>query len=46
MMPDDFFDMLRELGNVPIEKLKPTVKASSLIVVGHRRYILLVGSGR
>lgn len=36
MMPDDFFDVLRQLGDVPIEKLKPSVQASPFIVVGHR----------
>ena len=46
MMPDDFFDMLRELSNVPIEKLEPAVQASPLVVMGHRNYVLYVGSGR
>lgn len=43
MMPNDFFDMLRQLGNVPIEKLKPAVQASPLVVVGHRHCVLHVG---
>lgn len=46
MMPNDFFDVLRELGNVPIEKLKPAMQTSPLVVVGHRHCVLHVGSGK